>query len=120
MFYYRTIITQDNPNTRVRRTRNENHMPKFIIERSVPGASTVPKNQLDQIGTGSEEVLKQMRSEGKDIAQERSFVAGNSIFCIYNAGSEDLIHEHGKRGNIPVTTVTEISAVIQHNTSSLS
>ncbi len=54
------------------------------------------------------------------IQQEQSYVAGNNVFCVYNAESENLIHEHAKRSNGIVSEVTEITTVIRHNTSVVS
>ena len=84
------------------------------------GASNVPKAELNKGGKASEAILEEMRNEGKMIQQEQSYVAGNNVFCVYNAESEDLIHEHAKRSNGIVSEVTEISAVIRHNTSVVS
>ena len=95
-------------------------MKKFIIKREMPGISGAPKSDLNKAGKGSEAVLEEMRDEGKMIQQEQSYVAGDSIFCVYNAESAELIHEHAKRSNSVVTEVTEISSVIRHNTSVVS
>ena len=84
------------------------------------GVAGTPKNELDKGARESENVLIQMRDEGKEIQQEQSYVAGDSIFCVYNAESEDLIHEHAKRSESVVTEVTEVSSVIKHNTSVVS
>ena len=65
-------------------------------------------------------ILEEMRNEGKMIQQEQSYVAGNNVFCVYNAESEDLIHEHAKRSNGIVSEVNEITTVIRHNTSVVS
>ncbi len=84
------------------------------------GASNVPKAEFNKGGKASEAILEEMRNEGKMIQQEQSYVAGNNVFCVYNAESEDLIHEHAKRSKGTVSEVTEISAVIRHNTSVVS
>ena len=55
------------------------------------GAGSIPKHDLNNAGKGSEEVLEAMRSEGKNIMQEQSYVVGNAIFCVYNAENEELI-----------------------------
>ena len=62
--------------------------------------------------------MKQRR--GGIIQQETSYVAGNNIFCVYNADSEDLIREHAERSGGVATEITEISTVIRHNTSVVS
>ena len=95
-------------------------MKKFLIRREMEGASNVPKAEFNKGGKSSEAILEEMRNEGKMIQQEQSYVAGNNVFCVYNSESEDLIHEHAKRSNGIVSEVTEITAVIRHNTSVVS
>jgi|TARA_B100000927_G_scaffold153566_1_gene123762 hypothetical protein len=95
-------------------------MKKFLIRREMEGASNVPKAEFNKGGKASEAILEEMRNEGKMIQQEQSYVAGNNVFCVYNAESEDLIHEHAKRSNGIVSEVTEITTVIRHNTSVVS
>ena len=95
-------------------------MKKFLIRREMEGASNFPKAEFNKGGKASEAILEEMRNEGKMIQQEQSYVAGNNVFCVYNAESEDLTHEHAKRSKGIVSEVTEISAVIRHNTSVVS
>ena len=57
-------------------------MNKYIIKREIPNASEIPSEKLKDIGKGSESVLIEMRSEGKQIEQEVSYVAGNNVFCV--------------------------------------
>ena len=66
-------------------------MKKFIIKRQMDGAGSIPKNELNLAGKNSEEILDAMRSEGKNIQQEQSYVVGDAIYCVYNADSEELI-----------------------------
>ena len=65
-------------------------------------------------------MLDAMRSEGKNIQQEQSYVVGDAIYCVYNADSEELIKEHSERSGAPVTEISEVSSVIRHNTSFVS
>ena len=95
-------------------------MKKFIIKRQMDGAGSIPKNDLNSAGKNSEEVLDAMRSEGKNIQQEQSYVVGDAIYCVYNAVSEELIKEHSERSGAPATEVSEVSSVIRHNTSFVS
>ena len=95
-------------------------MKKFLIRREMEGASNVPKAEFNKGGKASEAILEEMRNEGKMIQQEQSYVAGNNVFCVYNAESKNLIHEHAKRSNGIVSEVTEITTVICHNTSVVS
>ena len=81
------------------------------------GAGSIPKNELNSAGKNSEEILDAMRSEGKNIQQEQSYVVGDAIYCVYNADSEELIKEHSERSGAPATEISEVSSVIRHNTS---
>ena len=72
---------------------------------------------MSQTRQASEAVLIEMRAEGKEIQQEQSYVAGDAIYCIYNAASADLIREHAERSNGVATEITEIATLIKHNTS---
>ena len=91
-------------------------MNKYLIKREIEGASQIPSEKLDEIGQGSEAVLVEMRNEGKKIAQEQSYVAGNNVFCVYNADSEDVVKEHAERAGVPVNEITLVSSVLKHNT----
>ena len=92
-------------------------MKKFIIKRQMDGAGSIPKNDLNSAGKDSEEILEAMRSEGKNIQQAQSYVAGDAIYCVYNADSEELIKEHSERSGAPATEISEVSSIIRHNTS---
>ena len=87
-----------------------------IYKRGIEGASQIPSEKLDEIGQGSESVLIAMRNEGKQIEQEHSYIAGNNVFCVYNAESEDLIKEHSERAGVPANEITLISSILEHNT----
>ena len=95
-------------------------MKKFIIKRQMDGAGSIPKNDLNSAGKDSEEILDAMRSEGKNIQQEQSYVVGDAIYCVYNADTEELIKEHSERSGAPATEISEVSSVIRHNTSFVS
>ena len=95
-------------------------MKKFLIRREMEGAGSIPKHDLNNAGKGSEEVLEAMRSEGKNIMQEQSYVVGNAIFCVYYAESEELIREHSERSGAPANEISEVTTVIKHNTSFVS
>ena len=92
-------------------------MPIFHIERIAPGLGSTPPEELEKGVQNSESVLVEMRNEGKNIRQIRSFANMDGIFCIYEADSEDLIREHAKRSGGTVDKITEITEEIQHDTS---
>ena len=91
-------------------------MNKYLIKREIEGASEIPTEKLDEIGQGSESVLVEMRNEGKKTEQEHSYIAGNNVFCVYNAESEDAIKEHSSRAGVPANEITLISSILAHNT----
>ena len=95
-------------------------MQKYLIRRAMQGASSIPKHEMNKGGKASEDVLEEMRNEGKMIQQETSYVAGDNVFCVYNAENEELIKEHAERSGGVATEITEISTVIKHNTSVVS
>ena len=92
-------------------------MNKYLIRREIEGAFQIPSEKLDEIGQGSESVLIAMRNEGKKIEQELSYIAGNNVFCVYNADSEDTVKEHAERAGVPVNEITLVSNILKHNTS---
>ena len=94
---------------------NIKKMNKYLIQRDIEGASQIPSEKLDEIGQGSESVLIAMRSEGKKIEQEHSYIAGNNVFCVYNADSEETVEEHAKRAGVPANEITLISSILKHN-----
>lgn len=85
-------------------------MPKYIIEREIPGAGSLSADKLRAISQKSREVLCQL---GTDIQWIHSYVAGNKIYCIYLAPNEELIREHAKRGGFPANSITEIANIIE-------
>jgi len=90
-------------------------MNKYLIKREIEGAYQIPSEKLDEIGQGSEAVLIAMRNEGKKIEQEHSYIAGNNVFCVYKAESEEIIN--AERAGVPANEITLISSILEHNTS---
>lgn len=88
-------------------------MPKFIIERKIPGAGKFSAENLKAISQKSKEVLCAL---GSDIQWIHSYVAGDKIYCIYIAPNEDLIREHARQGGFPADSITEISTMIDLQT----
>jgi hypothetical protein len=85
-------------------------MPKFIIERNIPHAGEFTNEMLKSISQKSKEVLCTL---GTDIQWIHSYVAGDKIYCIYMAPSEDLIREHARLGGFPANSITKVSAIIE-------
>jgi hypothetical protein len=88
-------------------------MPKFIIERELPGAGSLTADQLQGISQTSCGVLREM---GPSIQWVESFVTDDKIYCVYNAESEDAIREHAQRGGFPANAVNRVRSRIDPTT----
>ncbi|HUN85958.1 MAG TPA: DUF4242 domain-containing protein [Terracidiphilus sp.] len=88
-------------------------MPKYVIERDIPGAGELTPDQLQSISQTSCSALRKL---GFDIQWEQSFVTGNRVYCIYRAPSEVLIEEHARLGGFPANRISLVSAVIDPTT----
>ena len=84
-------------------------MPKFIIEREIPNVGAFTNDQLKAASQKSREVLCKL---GTDIQWIHSYVAGDKIYCIYLAPSEELIREHARRAGFPANKITIIANII--------
>jgi len=86
---------------------------RYIIEREIPGASKMSAEQLREASRASNAVLKEM---GTDIQWVQSYVAGDKIYCVYNAASEALIREHARKSGFPANRITLVAAVFDPTT----
>jgi hypothetical protein len=84
-------------------------MPKFVIEREVPGAGQLTAAELHAISGRSNQVLAEM---GGRATWQQSFVAGDKIYCVFLAEDEAAVREHARRGGFPANVVSRVSAVI--------
>lgn len=84
-------------------------MPKFLIERKIPGAGALTQEQLRVISQKSCGVLGEL---GPQIQWHHSYVTGDKIHCVYIADNEDLVREHAKRGGFPADSVMKIENII--------
>lgn len=84
-------------------------MPKYVIERELPGAGALSAADLKAISQKSCGVL---RTLGSEIQWIHSYVTGDKIFCIYIAPNEALVREHAAQGGFPANNVAEIKAII--------
>ena len=87
-------------------------MPRFVIERDIPAIGSSAREQLRDAAAASNDVLGAMRSEGKNISWEQSYVVQDKTFCIYHADGSELIDEHAQRSGFPASIVTEVKARI--------
>ena len=88
-------------------------MPKFVIEREIPGAGKMSPQELQKAAQHSNSVLKEL---GPEIQWVHSYVAGDKIYCIYSAPSEELIKKHAQQSGFPANKITRVSAVIDPTT----
>jgi hypothetical protein len=88
-------------------------MPKFLIEREIPGAGKLTQEQLKGISQTSCGVLSKM---GPQIQWVQSYVTGDKIYCIYNAPNEEMVREHAKQGGFPANSVNRIATIIDPTT----
>jgi hypothetical protein len=86
---------------------------RFVIEREIAGASAMTAEQLRGAAQKSNAVLKSL---GPDIQWVHSYVAGDKIYCVYNARSEALIKEHAAKSGFPANRITRVAAVIDPTT----
>jgi len=84
-------------------------MPKFVIEREVPGAGNLSEAQLRELSQKSVNVLKEM---GPEIQWLHSYVTGDKVYCVYLAPDEGSIREHAKRVGIPANRVSAVRRLI--------
>ncbi|MFC4816863.1 MULTISPECIES: DUF4242 domain-containing protein [unclassified Flavobacterium] len=84
-------------------------MPKYVIEREIPGAGDLTTEQLKSISQTSCGVLSDL---GPQIQWVHSYVTGNKIYCIYNAPNEEMVREHAQKGGFPANAVNKVHTII--------
>lgn len=84
-------------------------MPRFVIERELPGAGAIPPADLKSISQKSCSVLQGL---GPQIQWVQSFVTDNKIYCIYIAPNRELVLEHVRLGGFPANSVSEVRTLI--------
>lgn len=88
-------------------------MPKYVIEREIPGAGKLTPEQLTAISQTSCGVLRKM---GPSVQWIHSYVTGDKIYCVYHADNAELVREHAKQGGFPANVVSEVATVIDPST----
>jgi len=88
-------------------------MPKYVIERDIPGAGQLTDEDLRSISQTSCGVLSEM---GPDIQWVQSYVTGDKIYCVYIAPTEELVREHAARGAFPADRISEVTSMIDPTT----
>jgi len=88
-------------------------MPKYVIEREIPGAGKLTAEQLKGISQTSCGVLNKL---GSQIQWVHSYVTTDKIYCVYNAPNEEMIREHAKQGGFPANLISQVSTIIDPTT----
>ncbi|HXJ34826.1 MAG TPA: DUF4242 domain-containing protein [Candidatus Eisenbacteria bacterium] len=88
-------------------------MPKYVIERDIPGAGKLSPDQLQSISQRSCTVLDRL---GPKIQWLQSYVTDDKIYCVYIAPDEETVREHAKQGGFPANRVAEVRAIIDPTT----
>lgn len=88
-------------------------MPTYIIERNVPGASTLSAKELRDISAKSNEVVAKL---GAPYRWVTSYVAGDKMYCVHEAQDADMVRRHARYGGFPADAVTQVAAIIGPDT----
>ncbi|MBV9484574.1 MAG: DUF4242 domain-containing protein [Frankiaceae bacterium] len=88
-------------------------MPKYVIERDLPGAGQLTAEDLQGISAKSNGVIAGL---GPDIHWLQSYVTDDKLYCVYVAPDEDIIHEHARCGGFPIDKVHKVATVIDPST----
>jgi len=91
-------------------------MPKYVIERELPGAGQLSPQQLQAVSQTSCGVLRKL---GPEIQWVHSYVTQDKIYCIYIAPNEALVREHASQGGFPANRISEIKSMIDPTTAEL-
>jgi hypothetical protein len=88
-------------------------MPKYVIERDVPGAGSLGRAELQGMSQRSNKALAAL---GPEIHWVHSYVTGDKIYCVYIAANEELVRQHALKGNFPANRISEIKTMIDPTT----
>ncbi len=88
-------------------------MPKYVIERELPGAGKLSAQELQGISQKSCGVLNEM---GPQIQWVQSYVTDDKLYCVYIAPNEEMVREHAQKGGFPANLISEVKSVIDPTT----
>lgn len=88
-------------------------MPKYLIEREVPGAGNLSERDRQAIALKSNRVLHEM---GPDIHWLETYISDDHLHCVYIAPNEEMLREHAKQGEFPITRIYEVKAIMDPTT----
>jgi hypothetical protein len=95
------------------RDEKEQPMPKYVIEREIPGAGNIGPEDMQGISQKSCSVLKEL---GPEVQWVQSYVTEDKIYCVYIAPNKEMVLEHAKRGGFPANSVAEVKRMIDPTT----
>ena len=84
-------------------------MPKYVVEREIPGAAELFAKEKRAVSQKSNAVLKEL---GPQIQWVHSYVSGDKVYCVYIAPNEEMVREHARKGGFPVNRVSEVKMMI--------
>jgi hypothetical protein len=84
-------------------------MPKYLIEREIPGAGKLSADELRGVSEKSCSVRQRL---GPQIQWVQSYVTGDKVYCVYIAPSEDMVRKHAQEGGFPANKISEIKTII--------
>jgi len=88
-------------------------MPKYVIERDIPGAGKLSAGELQGISQKSCGVLQNL---GPQIQWVQSYVTGDKIYCVYIAPNAEMVREHARQGGFPANKVSQVRSIIDPTT----
>jgi len=88
-------------------------MPKYVIEREIPGAGKLTADELKAISQKSCAVLRKL---GPEIQWIESYVTGDKIYCVYIAPNKEAVREHAEQGGFPANSISEVTSMIDPTT----
>ncbi len=88
-------------------------MPKYVIEREIPGAGKLTAQELQGVSQKSCSVLRNL---GPQIQWVESYVTDDKIYCVYIAPNEEIIREHARQGGFPANKISAVRSVISPTT----
>lgn len=88
-------------------------MPKYLIERDIPGIQNMSSRDLQAISLKSRKVLEDI---GPKIQWQNSYVMNDRLYCVYVSPDENLIRDHAQRGEFPISDIREVKAIIDPTT----
>jgi hypothetical protein len=88
-------------------------MPKYVIEREIPGAGKLSAAELKAISQKSCDVLQKL---GPQIQWVHSYVTDDKLYCVYNAPNEEMVREHAIQGGFPANRISQVRSIVDPTT----